>query len=1112
MKRLFSVVAVVACLLPAVLQAQLTYYYSVDIGSEHEVSNGGTLDPGDVFNLAMTVKDDAMIFGVDPAPPLPYPVPIGFEYEEGIETNFFDLDGEDQLDEFIEVLDGPYAGVPGAGLILNPDNIIYSVDDDGAPGWYRSTGLGYLTGDVPVSAPPDNGSDMRELMSAKGWFTWLPNPGVPVSTETALGLGTDPGPQLVDDDVDALDLERRRYWYWSSDHEATYGTDPGDIYVTDTTGAGGTQLAIDNLLIGVPQGTDIDAFELIVTDDPAILGVLGVMPGTYVALLFSVDQNDPITLQTDESGGLNPDTIYISLLTGAYVPLSSREQDGDVDAITVYEEVEPEGKWVQWPDLSEDGVDVNCTYDDGGVGPTYLLADDFPCTNRGIITNITVWGSWLGDILPDGNPSNVIFSLSIHGDIPTNGLGYSQPSETLWLRSFVPGTFEVTRYNAIPDGLDEGWLDPPTAGGYHADSNCWMYTFPIDPTEAFMQTGTVENPMVYWLDVQAEPQEPAGGGAMFGWKTTTNHWNDDACWVDEKEPFEGLWNELVYPTWHQKEGQSMDLAFRIETGPAIDFGDAPDTYGTTLVANGARHVIDGPWIGPFDDDPDAESDGQPDNNAQGDDNVERDDEDGAWIATGTTLMRGIATNFNVDVSGGGGVLQVWIDWNTNGVFEVIEEIPAMALSDGFHQPTLTPPTNASSGKSFARCRISTLGGLSATGPAPDGEVEDHQVNLDNGFVDWGNTQWPYAITTTVGLATETIYGRVRQDGVTPGAGRGAGITAELGYGPDGSDPENNSAWSWISTAYNPGHTSSNDEYMASLTIMTPGTYDYAYRYTRSGLDWTYGDLPPLGSDDGYAASNAGHIVIQPASDAYDFGDAPQPFPTLLANSGTRHLIGGILLGSNVDGEADGVPSTGATGDDINGTDDEDGVFFLTDAIRGDTVTVAIVTLTPGGLLNTWIDFNGNSDWSDASEHVISDVPLTNTGTNITKIPVPVSAAIGPVYSRFRYASATGLSYTGDASDGEVEDHVFTVYQGYASTNVLITNVAAVATSSTATVWWNAESGVIYQMQLVTNLSTNTPSDWVDVADPVVGPTGSQSDTNATDANRFYRIVVPYAAP
>ncbi|MHC4879013.1 MAG: FG-GAP-like repeat-containing protein, partial [Planctomycetota bacterium] len=79
------------------------------------------------------------------------------------------------------------------------------------------------------------------------------------------------------------------------------------------------------------------------------------------------------------------------------------------------------------------------------------------------------------------------------------------------------------------------------------------------------------------------------------------------------------------------------------------------------------------------------------------------------------------------------------------------------------------------------------------------------------------------------------------------------------------------------------------------------------------------------------AGNAFVAMEPPIDDCYvirnyDYGDAPEPYPTVLADGGARHLGVGPILGDARDNEADGVPSLNAQGDDAAGApDDEDGV-------------------------------------------------------------------------------------------------------------------------------------------------------------------------------------------
>ncbi|MCF7918990.1 MAG: lamin tail domain-containing protein [Candidatus Cloacimonetes bacterium] len=106
-------------------------------------------------------------------------------------------------------------------------------------------------------------------------------------------------------------------------------------------------------------------------------------------------------------------------------------------------------------------------------------------------------------------------------------------------------------------------------------------------------------------------------------------------------------------------------------------------------------------------------------------------------------------------------------------------------------------------------------------------------------IGWGNLQWPFNTMMTVGDTTETIYGQVWMDGVTNLAGQGLGITAQVGYGADGSTPGDD--WTWFDTEFNVD-AGANDEYMGNMYGMIEGLYDYTYRYIYEGDDlWYYAD-------------------------------------------------------------------------------------------------------------------------------------------------------------------------------------------------------------------------------------------------------------------------------
>ena len=151
----------------------------------------------------------------------------------------------------------------------------------------------------------------------------------------------------------------------------------------------------------------------------------------------------------------------------------------------------------------------------------------------------------------------------------------------------------------------------------------------------------------------------------------------------------------------------------------------------------------------------------------------------------------------------------------------------------------------------------------------------------------------------------------------------------------------------------------------------------------------------------------------------DYGDAPDPgYPTLAASNGARHLIGNLYLGAGVDADSDGQPNATATGDDsLDGNDDEDGVVFTSPLYIGNTATVD-VTSSAVGTLDAWVDFNGDGDWADAGEQIFTSEPLV-AGLNSLGFFVPADAfCLSETFARFRLSTAGGLSYEGQADDGE----------------------------------------------------------------------------------------------
>jgi hypothetical protein len=166
--------------------------------------------------------------------------------------------------------------------------------------------------------------------------------------------------------------------------------------------------------------------------------------------------------------------------------------------------------------------------------------------------------------------------------------------------------------------------------------------------------------------------------------------------------------------------------------------------------------------------------------------------------------------------------------------------------------------------------------------------------------------------------------------------------------------------------------------------------------------------------------NFSEDIISRMDERYDFGDAPDQYHTLLVSNGARHfIVPGVYLGKKSDAEVDGQPNMNATGDDINEVEDEDGIIFTSAPKPGGNSLIDVTASSPG-FLSAWMDFNLDGDWTDEGEKILSDLYL-DVGINHVAFDVPAKALQGDAYSRFRFSSAKGLYFDGQAPDGEVED-------------------------------------------------------------------------------------------
>ncbi len=226
----------------------------------------------------------------------------------------------------------------------------------------------------------------------------------------------------------------------------------------------------------------------------------------------------------------------------------------------------------------------------------------------------------------------------------------------------------------------------------------------------------------------------------------------------------------------------------------------------------------------------------------------------------------------------------------------------------------------------------------------------------------------------------------------------------------------------------------NTIFVENATSISPDIPNF---FLRAIEDLAGNDLKPN------RVNNETEFTILMPGVALDFGDAPDPvtttpgrYPTLFAFDGARHVAdaNGLKLGATVSSELDGLPTSRADGDT-----GDDGVSFQFQALakpifNRNVDTTVTVTLSAPGIVDGWIDFNGDGDWTDPGENVLNGAEFTlATLTRQFQIRVPATAPIPATgvnsFARFRASTAGQSLPTGLALDGEVEDYLVRIVPG-----------------------------------------------------------------------------------
>ena len=204
-----------------------------------------------------------------------------------------------------------------------------------------------------------------------------------------------------------------------------------------------------------------------------------------------------------------------------------------------------------------------------------------------------------------------------------------------------------------------------------------------------------------------------------------------------------------------------------------------------------------------------------------------------------------------------------------------------------------------------------------------------------------------------------------------------------------------------------------------MTLAADGSFTYRPNAGFFGTD-TFRYL----ANDGFEDSPPATVTITVRPGAADFGDAPLPYPTLLAENGAGTWRSARRWAPTATRKP--TASHSARGRRRRQPDD-DGVTFGT--IRagqlGATATVNVqnapvgASSMPGSISTATAPGAGRGNRSPTAWR-------SSSGDNTITFDVPSWAADGTTYARFRLSTAGNLGVGGAAADGEVEDYAVTI--------------------------------------------------------------------------------------
>lgn len=287
-------------------------------------------------------------------------------------------------------------------------------------------------------------------------------------------------------------------------------------------------------------------------------------------------------------------------------------------------------------------------------------------------------------------------------------------------------------------------------------------------------------------------------------------------------------------------GSVSNLDFAWVSTVDYDFGDLPDSYGTGLAADGARHIISGtPTLYLGSTAPDTEGNATPGAAATG-------DEDGVTIlnptgwtegpTSGTTNTLRVAVN-------GDGWLVAWIDFNRDGTFLAANEmVISQAVSTGTYDfPIVVPTGTFVSGGAILNARFRLFSEqplipqLAFVGIATGGEVEDYSLVV--GTPALADLELTKAVDNATPQVGDDVVFTVTVTNAGPSGTTGVTVRDLLPSGLQYVSDDSGGAYNSTSGLWTVGSIASGSSAVIQITatVLPTGTYTNSAEVQASGV-------------------------------------------------------------------------------------------------------------------------------------------------------------------------------------------------------------------------------------------------------------------------------------